>query len=151
MIPNLIAAVAGLLLTYAAVLQPTWVEQRYLPFAAFAAVFLATALWARRSDAHPWFSSVNIALAIVLGILSLLPLGTLPAVAFWGGFWVGVLVPTIALWSALYRPRPAPVPAAGRAGVASVAEAPAVADSAAPAAAMAVARAADPVQVVREP
>ena len=108
MIPNLVNAVAGLVLVYASVLRPTWVEQRYLPLAGFALVILVMALWARRSDAHPWFSSVNIVLALALGLLSLLPLATLPNLTFWGGFWVGTLVPTIALWAALYRPQPAP-------------------------------------------
>jgi hypothetical protein len=107
MIPNLINTLTGLVLAYATVLHPTWVEQRYFPFAAFAAVILAMALWARRSDPHPWFSRVNIVLAIALGILSMLPLATLPNLTFWGGFWVGTLVPTIALWAALYRPQPA--------------------------------------------
>ncbi|MEB2286396.1 MAG: hypothetical protein B6D46_00290 [Polyangiaceae bacterium UTPRO1] len=108
MIANIINTVTGLVLLYATVLRPTWVEHRYLPLAAFAAVILVMALWARRSDAHPWFSSVNIVLAVALGLLSLLPLSTLPNLAFWGGFWVGTLVPTIALWAALYRPAPAP-------------------------------------------
>ncbi|MBS0328102.1 MAG: hypothetical protein JSS46_16350 [Proteobacteria bacterium] len=107
MIPNLINTVTGLVLVYATVLHPTWVEQRYFPMAAFAAIILVMALWARRSDAHPWFSGVNIVLAIALGILSLFPLATLPLLTFWGGFWVGALVPTIALWAALYRPQPA--------------------------------------------
>lgn len=106
MIPNLINTLTGLALAYATVLHPTWIEQRYLPLAAFAAVILAMALWARRSDPHRWFSSVNIVLAIALGALSLLPLATLPNLSFWGGFWVGCLVPTVALWAALYRPKP---------------------------------------------
>ena len=108
MIPNLVNTITGLALAYAVVLHPTWVEQRYFPLAAFAAVMLVMALWARRSDAYRWFSSVNILLAILLGILSLLPLATLPNLTFWGGFWVGVLVPTIALWAALYRPQGQP-------------------------------------------
>lgn len=107
MIPNIINTVVGLALAYAVVLHPTWVEQRYVPFGAFALVILVMALWARRSDARRWFSTVNIALAVVLGLLSLLPLATLPNLTFWGGFWVGALVPTIALWAVLYRPKPA--------------------------------------------
>lgn len=107
MTPNLINTATGLALVYATVLHPTWVEQRYLPLAGFAAVILALALWARRSDPQRWFSSVNIFLAIALGVLSLLPLATLPELAFWGGFWVGALVSSIALWAALYRPKPA--------------------------------------------
>lgn len=124
MIPNTINTLAGLALMYATVLHPTWAGRQYLPFGAFALVILVMALWARRSDAHRWFSSVNVVLAIALGVLSLLPLPTLPNLTFWGGFWVAALVPTIALWAALYRPKrvealtieragPTPSPAAG--------------------------------------
>ncbi|MFO1506310.1 MAG: hypothetical protein U1F23_04420 [Lysobacterales bacterium] len=108
MIPNLINTIAGLALVYATVLHPTWVEQRYVPFAAFAAVILVMAIWARRSDPRRWFSTVNIVLAIALGILSLLPLATLPNLTFWGGFWVGALVPSFALWAALFKPHATP-------------------------------------------
>lgn len=108
MIANLINTLAGLVLVYAVVLHPTWIEQRYFPLLGFAAVMLAMAAWARRSDAHPWFSWVNIVLALALGLLALLPLATLPYLAFWVCFWVGCAVPVIALWAALYRPAPDP-------------------------------------------
>ncbi|KAB2899191.1 MAG: hypothetical protein F9K31_08210 [Dokdonella sp.] len=108
MIANLANTVVGLVLAWATILHPTWVEQRYFPLAAFALVMLALALWARRTDPARWFSNVNIVLALALGVLSLLPLATLPNLTFWGGFWVGCLVPTIALWAALYRPASQP-------------------------------------------
>lgn len=104
MIPNLINTILGLVLVYATVLHPAWVERPYFPLAAFAVLMLGMALWARRSDSHPWFSNVNTVLAVALGVLSLLPLPTLPELTFWGGLWIGVLVPTIALWAALYKP-----------------------------------------------
>lgn len=107
MTPNIINTLVGLALAYSVVLKPTWVEQRYLPLGVFAIVILVLALWARRSDSRRWFSDVNIVLAILLGLLSLLPLATLPNLTFWGGFWIGALVPTIALWAALFRPKPA--------------------------------------------
>lgn len=107
MIPNILNTIVGLALAYATVLHPTWVEQRFLPYGGFALVILVLALWARRSDAQGWFSAVNIFLAIALGVLSLLPLPTLPNLTFWGGFWVGALVPSLALWAALYHPKPA--------------------------------------------
>lgn len=112
MIPNLINTVTGLVLAYVVVLEPTWIERQYLPMAVFAVIILLMALWARRSDANHWFSDVNIVLAIALGVLSVLPLETLPDLAFWGGFWISCLVPTIAFWAALYRPKPAPAEAA---------------------------------------
>lgn len=104
MIPNLINTLVGLVLAWATILHPTWVERRFLPLGAFALAILVLALWARRSDPARWFSNVNIALVIALGVLSLLPLATLPNLTFWGGFWAGCLVPTVALWAALYRP-----------------------------------------------
>lgn len=104
MIANIINTVVGLALVYATVLQPTWVEQRYLPLAGFAAIILVLAIWARRTDPRRWFSAANIALAIALGVLSLFPLATLPNLTFWGGFWVGTLVSSFALWAALFRP-----------------------------------------------
>ncbi len=103
MIANLINTLAGLVLVYSIVLYPAWVGQRFLPLLVFAAVILAMALWARRGDPHPWFSWVNIVLAIALGVLALLPLPTLPYLTFWVAFWVGCAVPVVALWAALYR------------------------------------------------
>lgn len=105
MIPNLINTVVGLVLAYSVVLHPAWVGQQYLPFGAFAVVIIVMAVWARFSDPRRWYSTVNILLAIALAILSLLPLATLPNLTFWGGFWIGCLVPIIALWAAIYRPR----------------------------------------------
>ena len=55
---------------------------------------------------YSWFSWVNIVQAILLGLLSPLPLATLPYLAFWTAFWVGSMVPVVALWAALYHPRP---------------------------------------------
>lgn len=107
MIPNLINTVVGLALVYATVLHSAWIEQGTFPLAGFALVILVLAVWARFSDPHPWFSNANIALAIALGAMSLLPLHSLPDLTFWGGLWVGVLVPTFALWAALYKPEPA--------------------------------------------
>lgn len=107
MIPNILNTLVGLALAYSVVLHPTWVEQRFVPFGVFAIVILVLALWARFSDARKWFSTVNIVLAIALGLLSLLPLATLPNLTFWGGFWIGAVVPTVAFWAVLYRPKPA--------------------------------------------
>src|SRR5574337_5404 len=104
MIPNIINTLVGLFLAYLVVLQPLWVERQYFPLLVFAAVIFSMALWARRTDPARWFSSVNIVLAVLLAILALLPLPTLPNLTFWGGFWIGILVPVVALWAVLYRP-----------------------------------------------
>lgn len=105
MIPNLVTTVAGIGLAFATILHPTWIEQQYLPMGIFAIVIVVMSLWARRTDAHPWFSNVNIVLGVLLGILSLLPLPTLPNLTFWGGFWIGSLAPCVALWAAIYHPK----------------------------------------------
>jgi len=112
MIPNLLNTLAGLALMYGVVVHPTWVENRYLPLGAFAIAILVLAVWARFSDARRWFSSVEIVMAIALGILSTLPMATLPNLTFWGGFWVGAVVATTALWAALFRPKSGPAAAA---------------------------------------
>lgn len=104
MIPNIINTLVGLVLACATVLYPRWIEQQYLPMLVFAAVILVMAIWARRSDPDRWFSNVNIIMAVLLAILALLPLPTLPNLAFWGGFWIGSIVPVVALWAVLYRP-----------------------------------------------
>ena len=102
MIANLLNTILGLVLAYATVLHPSWIEHRYWPLLGFAAGFLVLALWARRSDPQRWFSTVNIALAIALGVMALFPLETMPNLTFWANFWVGSLVPTISLWAALF-------------------------------------------------
>lgn len=103
MIANLLNTLVGLVLAYVVVLDSSWVEHRYFPFLAFAAIIFVLALWARRSDPQRWFSNVTIAMAIWLAVLSLFPLEVMPSLTFWGGFWVGSLVPTVSLWAALYR------------------------------------------------
>ncbi|MDE2090633.1 MAG: hypothetical protein KGJ08_01870 [Gammaproteobacteria bacterium] len=104
MIPNIINTLLGLVLVYAAVLNPALMTGRFYPMLIASVVILIMAIWARRSDNHPWQSSVNIIMAILLAVLALLPLRTFPIVTFWGGFWVGVIVSVMALWALLYRP-----------------------------------------------
>lgn len=105
MIANILNTIVGVFLAYAVVLHPNWIEQQYFPLLGFAIVILALALVARRSDPHPWYSWVNLVLAVALGLLSLFPLATqtFSNLAFWGPFWVGCVVPVISLWSALYQ------------------------------------------------
>lgn len=104
MIANILNTLVGLALACLTVLKPLWIERQYLPLLVFAAVIFLLALWARRSDPARWFSSVNMVMAVLLAILALLPLATLPNLSFWGAFWIGVIVPVVALWGALYRP-----------------------------------------------
>lgn len=84
MIPNILNCIAGLALVYTVVVHPTLAEHRYVPFAVFAGAILLLALWARQGDSRRWFSNVNIVMAIGLGILSVMPLATMPYLTFWG-------------------------------------------------------------------
>lgn len=104
MIPNVLNTCVGLFLSYLVIIRPLWIERQFFPLLIFAAVMFLLALWARRTDPARWFSTVNMVLAVLLGILALLPLPLLPNLTFWGGFWVGILVPVVALWAALYKP-----------------------------------------------
>ncbi|TAM84333.1 MAG: hypothetical protein EPN41_13410 [Candidimonas sp.] len=106
MIPNILNTLVGLVLSYATVLHPTWVERQYGPFLVFAVIMLVLSIWARVGDAYHWFGNVNIACSIIIGVVSLLPLGTMPDVAFWTGMWMGILIPCVALWAALYNREP---------------------------------------------
>lgn len=108
MVPNILNCIVGLALVYIVVVHPTLAEHRYVPFAIFAAAILLLALWARASDARRWFSNVNLVIAIGLGILSTLPLATMPYLTFWAGFWAGAVAATMALWAALFRPQVVP-------------------------------------------
>lgn len=104
MTPNLVNTLIGLLLIYAAILNPSLLTGRYFPLLIVAIAMLLMAILARRSDAHPWQSNVNITMAILLAALSFLPPDLLKVATFWGPFWIGIIVAITALWAALYQP-----------------------------------------------
>lgn len=104
MIPNILNTLIGLVLVYAAVLDPALLSGRAYPLVATGIVMFVLAGWAMRSDNHPWQNTLNMLMAVLLVVLGVLPLSAYPVVAFWGVFWVGTIVATMALWAALYRP-----------------------------------------------
>ena len=104
MIANILSTVIGLVLVYAAVLNPSLVSGVAILFIA-GIIIIALAVWARASDAAVWFSQTNGIVGvcvIVLAVLQLMKL-TSPLIAFWGLFWCGVIIGVVALWAALYR------------------------------------------------
>ena len=105
MFPNVLTTALGLLLVYAAVLQPGLAARHPWLHVAAAVAILLLALWARRSDVVRWMSAVNAALAIALLALGLANWWiTLPRLlTFWGVFWIGLVVAVLALWAALYH------------------------------------------------
>jgi hypothetical protein len=114
MIANAFSVVIGIWLVYAAVLNPILVSggQRG-GFTALAAglVLVALGFVARRGAYSSWHANSQMTLGSVLVLLALIELATaLPDIlTYWVTFWVGLLVAFIALWAALYQPRPADV------------------------------------------
>lgn len=107
MIPNVLNALVGLVLVYAAILAPHLIANGVGLLLGAAVVMFILALWARRSDHHPWQNNVNMVLAVILAGVTVLQFAGVPPVTFWSVFWVGISVAVLALWAALYRPRPA--------------------------------------------
>ena len=105
MIPNLLNTLIGIVLVYAAVLNPTLIAGHLHPLLVAGVVILVLAGWAMRSDHHPWQNTVSMLMAVLLGVLGVVPLTLYPIVTFWGVFWAGIIVAVMALWAALYRPQ----------------------------------------------
>ncbi len=108
MIPNLINFVLGLFLVYLAIFSPVSITTGIGPLLIAAAAIFVLAFLARRSDHHPWQNTVNMGLAVILGITTLAQLIGLPSAEFWGAIWIGIAVSMLALWAVLYRPKPTP-------------------------------------------
>lgn len=106
MIPNLLNTLLGLWLAYVAIFPASLGDQRYRWLLAAAAVTIALAFWARRSDHSTWQSTATIVAALALALL--VAVGWLwavsPVLLFWGVLWAGLIAATFSLWAALYRP-----------------------------------------------
>jgi hypothetical protein len=114
MIANAFSVVIGIWLVYAAVLNPILVsagQRGGLTALAAGLVLVALGFAARRGAYSRWHANSQMTLASVLVLLALIELATaLPDIlTYWVTFWVGLLVAFIALWAALYQPRPADV------------------------------------------
>jgi hypothetical protein len=108
MFANLLNTLIGLIMVYAAVLNPPFVAPNTVTLFFFGLVILGLAMWARMTDSASWFSQTNIILGFcVLALAGLQHLNlTVPLMDFWGVFWCGLVVSVVALWAALYRPSP---------------------------------------------
>jgi hypothetical protein len=106
MLANLINTLIGLVMVYAAVLQPQLVAPNTVTLFFVGLMILGLALWARMTDSASWFSQTNIVLGFCVFALAGLQRMNLtgPLVDFWGVFWCGLIVSVVAFWAALYRP-----------------------------------------------
>ncbi len=110
MIPNVLNALVGVALVYAAILQPALINAGVGPLLTAAIVMFVLAFWAKRSDHHQWQNSINMALAVILAAVTLQQFAGVPSGNFWAAFWVGISVAVLSLWAALYRPQPSGIP-----------------------------------------
>jgi len=106
MIPNILNALLGIWLTYAAVFLVNRNGGIDVPLLISGAAIVVLSLWARRSDVLRWVAPVDIVMGLVLMVFAGLHLADwiTKLAMFWGVFWVGVVVGVLALWAALYRP-----------------------------------------------
>lgn len=108
MIPGYLNTLVAFALVYLSILRlPLLQSNTWLAIVA-GIVIIVLALWSRAGDLMKWFSTVNVLLGAMLaafGVWHLLsPFAGL--FVFWFVFWTGALVGVIALWAAIYRPRP---------------------------------------------
>jgi hypothetical protein len=106
MIADLLNTLVGLWLTYAAIFpHATGIGRDRIALLA-AVVMIGLALWARRSGATPWQSTIVLATGALLAVLMIAyQLVHLSEVLmFWGVLWAGLVSATVSLWAALYRP-----------------------------------------------
>lgn len=108
-ISNLVATLLGLWLSYAAVLDLSQLRDGAWGLYAAAVVTIALGLLSRRRDFARWPGTTEIvAAAAAIGALALFQAGVLnQMVVFWLVFFSGNVISVLALWAALYRPRPA--------------------------------------------
>lgn len=111
MIANAATIVIGLWLVYRAVFAIPAGNVGPVELAAAGAAVVLLALWARRTDAMNWHSVSNSLLGLLVILLGLArwAASVAPPVVFWMVLLISNAVAIIAMWSLLYRPRPAKV------------------------------------------
>ena len=100
-IANILNTILGLGLVYVSILDIDVLAGRIVPMAILAVVIFALALVSRRRDLQSWQSTTTVVLAVGLLGLAALQLEPYRYLTFWGLFWVGILVSTLALWGAI--------------------------------------------------
>lgn len=100
-IANYLNTLIGIGLVYVAVLNLDLLAGKVLPTAVLAVVIFGLSLVSRRRDLERWQSTCNLILACGLMLLAGLQIEPYRYLTFWGLFWVGILVATLALWAAI--------------------------------------------------
>ena len=108
MIPGYLNSLLAIVLVYMSVLKLPMLESHTLGIVIAGVAIIVLAVWSRAGDAMKWFSTVNILLGLMLLAFGIWE-WTSPFAhlfVFWFVFWTGALVGVLALWAAVYRPRP---------------------------------------------
>ena len=106
MIADLLNTLVGLWLAYAAIFPHGAGMGRDRVALVAAIAMIALALWARRSGATPWQSTIVSATGALLAALMMAHqlVHVSQVLMFWGVLWAGLVCATVSLWAALYRP-----------------------------------------------
>lgn len=106
MIGNILNILLGLSLAYSAIFSTPAGAMNNAALAVGAIAIIVLALWARRTDPMGWPSGTDIALGVLLLLVSATRwvIGVPPLVCFWIILLVGIAVAIAAMWSLLYRP-----------------------------------------------
>jgi hypothetical protein len=104
-IAGLLNTLVGLWLAHTAIFPNVTGTGRDSLILIAAIVMISLAVWARRSDACGWQSSVAIATGGLLALLAIASQLThvSDVLMFWGVLWAGLVSATVSLWAVLYR------------------------------------------------
>lgn len=103
-IANILNTLLGLGLVYVAILDINVLAGRIWPMALLSGVVFVLALFSRRHDVEGWQSATTMVVSVGLLIIALVQHQPWQYLTFWGLFWVGILVSTLALWGAIQKP-----------------------------------------------
>jgi len=105
MIADLLNTLVGLWLTYTAIFPYAIGMSRDRVALLAAVAMIGLALWARRSGAMPWQSTIALSTGALLAALMIADqlVHVSDVLIFWGVLWAGLVCATVSLWAALYR------------------------------------------------
>ena len=103
-VANILNTLLGLGMVYIAILDLGVLAGKIWPMAVLAVVVFVLALFSRRHDVETWQSSTTMVVSVGLLGLALVLHQPWQYFTFWGLFWVGILVSTLALWGAIQGP-----------------------------------------------
>ena len=105
MIADLLNTLIGLWLAYVAIFPHAAGMDRDRVALLAAIAMIGLALWARRSGATPWQSTIALTTGALLAALIIAHqlVHVSDVLMFWGVLWAGLVCAIVSLWAALYR------------------------------------------------